>query len=290
MTADPLNEAFEANRKHLRQVAFRLLGSASDADDALQEAWMRVNRADATAVENLGGWLTTLVARVCLDLLRSKRSRREEPGATREGTVEPEADWLLADSLGPALLIVLEALSPAERVAFVLHDVFDLAFEEIAPIVGRSAAATRQLASRGRRRVRGGQAEADADLKRQRELVDAFFAASRSNDLQGLLAVLAPDVVLRADETALQVAASNKWGTGAGELGPELRGADAVANAFKGRAGGAKPALIDGAAGAVLAVHGEVRSAFAFTFEDGRITEIELVMAPAKLSQLSIVR
>ena len=202
-----LAEQFEANRTHLRAVAYRMLGSLSEADDAVQEAWLRLSRSDTSGVENLGGWLTTVVARVCLDMLRSRKSRREEPlGAhvpdpmvSREDGIDPEHEALLADSVGLALLVVLETLAPAERVAFVLHDMFDLPFDEIAPIVGRSPTAARQLASRARRRVQGAATVPDADLTRQREVVDAFLAASRGGDFDALLALLDPDVVLRAD-------------------------------------------------------------------------------------------
>src|SRR5829696_8183999 len=204
---DGLAERFEANRPHLRAVAYRMLGSISEADDAVQESWLRLSRSGTSGVENLGGWLTTVVARVCLDMLRSRRSRREEPLGvrvpepivSREGGIDPEHEALLADSVGLALLVVLETLTPAERLAFVLHDMFAVPFEEIAPIVGRSTAASRQLASRARRRVRGAATVPDADLNRQREVVDAFFAASREGDFDALVAMLDPDVVLRAD-------------------------------------------------------------------------------------------
>ena len=223
---DWLAERFEANRTHLRAVAYRMLGSLSEADDAVQEAWLRLSRSDTSGVENLGGWLTTVVARVCLDMLRSRKSRREEPlGAhvpepivSREDGIDPEHEALLADSVGLALLVVLETLAPAERLAFVLHDMFAVPFDEIAPIVGRSPAAARQLASRARRRVQGAATAPDADLTRQREVVDAFLAASRGGDFDALLAVLDPDVVLRADRAAVQAGASR-----------EVRGAAAVA-------------------------------------------------------------
>src|SRR5213594_938855 len=202
-----LVERFEENRSHLRAVAYRMLGSRTDADDALQEAWIRLSRADTSGVENLGGWLTTIVARVCLDMLRSRKSRREEPLDThvpepivsRGDGVDPENAALLANSVGLALLVVLETLAPAERLAFVLHDMFAVPFEEIAPIVGRTPAAARQLASRGRRRVQGASPNPDTDVRHQREIVDAFLAASRVGDFDALLAVLDPDVVFRAD-------------------------------------------------------------------------------------------
>ncbi|HEY6004237.1 MAG TPA: sigma-70 family RNA polymerase sigma factor [Anaeromyxobacter sp.] len=289
-----LAKRFEENRAHLRAVAYRMLGSWSEADDAVQEVWLRLNRSDAGEVENLGGWLTTVVARLCLDILRSRKSRREEPLPPHvpEPTVnsrdagEPEGELTLAGSIGPALLVVLETLAPAERVAFVLHDMFDIPFEEIASIVGRSPAAARQLASRARRRVRGAPVPG-SDVARQREVVGAFLAASRDGDFDALVAVLAPDVVLRADEVGVRAAAARKWG-GAPSLSSEIRGAPAVAETFRGRARGASPALIDGSAGAVWAVRGQPRAAFVFRVELGKITEIELVMDPARLSELDI--
>src|SRR5256885_11451483 len=211
---DWLVERFEAHRTHLRAVAYRMLGSATEADDAVQESWLRLSRTDTSDVDNLGGWLTTVVARVCLDMLRSRTARREEPLGTHlpDGTagpdhgLDPEQEALLADSMGPALLVVLETLAPAERLAFVLHDMFAMPFDEIAPIVGRSPDATRQLASRARRRVQGA-TMSDVDLTRQREVVDAFLAASRGGDFDALLAVLDPDVVVRADSAAVEAGA-----------------------------------------------------------------------------------
>src|SRR5436305_2614807 len=248
-----LAEQFEENRDHLRAVAYRMLGSASEADDAVQESWLHVSRSGTGDVRNLGGWLTTVVARVCLDMLRSRRSRREEPVGTdlpepvagRAAGTDPEHEALLADSVGPALLVVLDTLAPAERLAFVLHDMFAVPFDEIAPIVGRSPAAARQLASRARRRVQGPAAAPDADPGRQREVVDAFLAASRGGDFDALLALLDPDVVLRADGTAVRAGAPG-----------EARGAVAVAGTFSGRARVAQPALVDGMAGAVWAPGG----------------------------------
>jgi RNA polymerase sigma-70 factor (ECF subfamily) len=222
-------------------------------------------------------------------MLRSRKSRREDPLAAvtdAPGDGSPEADVALADAIGPALLIVLDTLPPAERVAFVLHDLFDLPFEEIAPIVDRTPAATRQLASRGRRRVRG--APAPAEVAERRELVSAFLAASRDGDFDRLVAVLSPDVVMRADEMAVRTAAERGWQRGAPELAPEVRGATLVANAFKGRARGASTALIDGEPGAVWAVGGQVRSAFVFLVEGGKITGIDLVMDPAHLAELDV--
>jgi RNA polymerase sigma-70 factor, ECF subfamily len=265
---DWLAERFEENRLHLRAVAYRMLGSRSEAGDAV-------------------GWLTTVVARVCLDLLRSRKSRREDPldahgpepipafaGTSREDGIGPEHEALLADSVGLALLVVLETLAPAERVAFVLHDMFDLPFEEIAPIVGRSPTAARQLASRARRRMKGAAPASDTDRARQREVVDAFLAASRSGDFDALLAVLDPDVVLRADGAAVQAGASK-----------EVRGAAAVAKTFSGRA---QPALVNGAAGAVWAPGGRPRVVFGFTITRGKIVAIDLVADPERLRRLDL--
>jgi RNA polymerase sigma factor (sigma-70 family) len=282
---DWLAERFEANRTHLRAVAYRMLGSLSEADDAVQEAWLRLSRADTSSVENLGGWLTTLVARVCLDMLRSRKSRREEPlGAhvpepivSREDGIDPEHAALLADSVGLALLVVLKTLAPAERVAFVLHDMFDLSFDGIAPIVGRSPTAARQLASRARRRVRGAATAPNPDRTRQREVVDAFLADSRDGDFDALLAVLDPDVVLRADGAAVRAGASK-----------EVRGAAAVADTFKGRARFAQPALVNGAVGLVWAPGGQPRVVFGLTITRGKIVEIDLVADPERLRQLDL--
>ncbi|OLC19298.1 MAG: RNA polymerase subunit sigma-70 [Chloroflexi bacterium 13_1_40CM_68_21] len=281
-----LAERFEANRSHLRKVAYRMLGSPTDAEDAVQEAWLRLSRSGTSGVENLGGWLTTVVARVCLDMLRSRKSRREEPFdarvpeplAAREDPIDPEHEALLADSIGLALLVVLETLAPAERVAFVLHDMFDLPFDEIAPIVGRSPTAARQLASRARRRVQGAAMVTEPDLARQRKVVDAFLAASRGGDFDALLAVLDPDVVLRADRAAVQ--------TGAQE---EVRGPEAVARTFAGRARAARPALVNGAAGLVWAQGGRPRVVFEFKITRGKIVGIELVADPERLRQLDLV-
>ncbi len=283
---DWLAEQFEANRTHLRAVAYRMLGSLSEADDAVQESWLHLSRSGTSGVENLGGWLTTVVARVCLDMLRSRRSRREEPVAAHlpdpvEGRVDgidPEHEALLADSVGPALLVVLEMLAPAERLAFVLHDLVAVPFDEIAPIVGRSPAAARQLASRARRRVQGAATVPDADLTRQREVVDAFLAASRGGDFDSLLTLLDPDVVLRADHAAEQLGASR-----------EVRGAPAVAGTFSGRARVAQLALVNGAAGAVLASGGRPRVVFGFTLTRGKIVEIHLVAELARLAELDLV-
>lgn len=240
-------------------------------------------------MQNLGGWLTTVVARVCLDMLRSRRSRGEELGVSldeRPSEANPEAELTLAESIGPALLIVLETLEPAERVAFVLHDLFDLSFEELALIVERTPAATRQLASRARRRVRGGSVP-EADVGRQREVVSAFLEAARGGDMARLMAILSPEVVLRADGLAVRVAAARQ-SRGAPSLAPEVRGSAQVAEAFKARAHGALLADIDGAAGAVWALGNRVRAAFLFTIEGGQVAQIELVMEPHRLSELDV--
>jgi RNA polymerase sigma-70 factor, ECF subfamily len=287
-----LAEEFEAHRGHLRGVAYRMLGAQSEAEDAVQEAWLRLSRADATAVRNLGGWLTTVVARVCLDTLRARKARREEafagdlaePIASDEDGPNREMD--LADSIGLAMLVVLETLSPAERVAFVLHDMFDLPFDEIAPIVGRSTAAARQLASRARRRVQGGTVP-DADRARQSEVVEAFLAASREGNFDALLAVLDPDVVLRADPIAVAASEARRE-QGAPVLAPEVRGAAAVARTFSGRAQAARLALVDGAVGLVWAPGGTPRAAFGFTIANGRVVAIDMVADPERLGRLNV--
>jgi RNA polymerase sigma factor (sigma-70 family) len=285
---DRLADRFEADRTHLRAVAYRMLGSVSEADDAVQEAWLRLSRSQGADVENLRAWLTTVVARVSLDMLRSRKSRREEPLGphlpdpivSRDDASDPEQAALLADSVGLALLVVLEKLGPAERLAFVLHDMFAVPFEEIAPIVGRSPAAARQLASRARRRVQGAAPEPDADLARQREVVDAFLAAARGGDFDALVALLDPDVVVRVDRGALRPAAAT-----------ELRGAAAVAEqARKGArlARFAQPALVNGAAGVVVATHGRPLAVVGFTVAGGRIVELDVLADPARLSELDL--
>jgi RNA polymerase sigma factor (sigma-70 family) len=285
---DWLAQRFEEHRRHLRAVAYRMLGSLGEADDAVQEAWLRLSRSDTSEVENLGGWLTTVVGRVCLDMLRSRRARREEPlGAhvpepivSREDSVDPEHQALLADSVGLALLVVLETLAPAERLAFVLHDMFGVPFDEIAPIVGRSPTAARQLASRARRRVRGQAPAPDPDLARQREVVDAFIAAAREGDFEALLAVLDPDVVLRADRGAAPAGASTV-----------IRGARAVAetaSSFASLSPFGQRALVNGAAGMVVAPGGRPFAVLGFTVRDGRIVEIDVLADPARLRQLDL--
>jgi RNA polymerase sigma-70 factor (ECF subfamily) len=280
---------FDESRAHLQAVAYRMLGSTSEAQDAVQEAWLKLSRANAREVANFGGWLTTIVARVCLDMLRTRRSRREQPldpaSDTRSGHGFEDC-VALADATGPALVVVLEMLEPAERVAFVLHDMFDLSFDEIAPIVDRTPTAARQLASRARRRVQGATAQ-PADMARQRELVDAFLAASRVGDFERLLAVLSPDVVLRADDLAVRTAAARQR-QGAPALAKKVHGASRVADVFKGRAAAAMPALVDAVPGAAWAVGGHVRAAFAFSFAAGKIARIDIIMNPEHLAELDV--
>src|ERR687883_1488213 len=283
-----LAERFEEQRGHLRAVAYRMLGSLPEADDALQDAWLRVSRAGADDVENLGGWMTTVVARVCLNMLRSRKRRREEPFEaglpdpviTPEGGLQPEEEALLADSVGLALLVVLDTLTPAERLAFVLHDMFDLPFEEIAPMVGRTPEAARQLASRARRRVKGARVpEPDPDLARQREVVDAFFVAARGGDFDALVALLDPDVVLRADFGAKRPAASRV-----------IHGAAAVAQqALKGALPAAhlRPALVNGAAGVVITVRGRPFAVMGFTIAAGKIVAIDAIADPERVRPIA---
>jgi len=288
MDREWLAARFEADRARLHSVAYRLLGSASEADDAVQEAWLRLSRADAARVENLSAWLTTAVARACLDMLRSRRSRREEPLAPEDESIpdgaDPEREAILTESVGLAMSAVLQRLSPAERVAFVLHDAFGVSFDEIAAVVGRSPAAARQLASRGRRRVQGASADGGArDVGRQREIVEAFFRASRAGDFQALLAVLDPDVVLRPDAEALRMGVRTGWLTQ-----PALRGAKAVAEQFSGQAQAAQPALIDGVPGAVWAAGGKARVVFSFTVRGGKVAAIELIADAERLGRMRI--
>lgn len=286
---DFLAAQFMANRPHLAAVAYRMLGSRSEADDAVQEAFLRLMRADTSDLANLRGWLTTVVARVCLDVLRSRRIRREAPiGPDAEAVpaeIAADHDAGIADAVGLGMLVVLEELRPAERVAFVLHDMFDVPFEDIATIVNRSPAAARQLASRGRRRVRGGQASVAADREQQRQVVAAFLAASRDGDFSALLALLAPEAVLRAD--AVAVAASRARAVAdALLLAPEIRGREAVAKAFKGRATAARVATIDGEAGLVFAPGGKPFAVFDFVVEEGRILEISVLVDRTRVAAL----
>lgn len=286
---DWLAEQFESERTRLQAVAYRMLGSPSEADDAVQDAWLRLSRSGGGDIDNFGGWLTTVVARVCLDVLRARKSRREEPleddaanGAlpARAQGADPEREAVMADSVGLAMLVVLETLTPAERVAFVLHDMFNVPFDEIAPIVGREPAAARQLASRARRRVRGAAKDEDADVSGQRRVVAAFLAASREGDFAALLSILDPEVVLRADATAVEAARTNV-AAGAPPFAPEIRGARAVAETFVGRARAAELALVGGTIGAMWAPGGTPRTAFAFRIAGGKIREL-LVIADGK--------
>ena len=280
-----LAQQFEANRGRLRGVAYRMLGSLSEADDAVQETWLRLGRADAASVNNLGGWLTTVVARICLDMLRSRKARREdaldssgpEPVANDDIEAVLEQESQLADSVGLALLVVLQTLAPAERIAFVLHDMFDLPFDEIAPVVGRSPTAARQLASRARRRVQGKAAEPDADRDAQRRVVDAFLTAARGGDMQGLLAALDPDIVVRSDAAARKLGAS-----------PEVHGAERVARFYLGKAQEARPALVDGEVGIVVAPRGRLFLALKLTFANNRIAGIDVVADPAQLRNIDV--
>jgi RNA polymerase sigma-70 factor (ECF subfamily) len=280
---DLRGEQFEEHRAHLRSVAYRMLGSLSEADDAVQEAWLRLDRSDTTEVENLRGWLTTVVARVSLDMLRARRARQEDAVGSwlpepvvrvdTSGANDPEDEALLADSIGVAMLVVLETLTPAERLAFVLHDMFGVSFEEIAPVVGRSPAAARQLASRGRRRVRGATPRTDPDLATQRRVVDAFLAASRAGDFQALLEVLDPDVVFRADNR------------------PPVVGAAAVARRVLARgarlAPFGRPAIVNGSAGVVVVVNGRPVAVVAFTVAAGRVVELDLITERGQLGRIA---
>jgi RNA polymerase sigma-70 factor, ECF subfamily len=277
---DWLVDRFEAHRAHLQAVAYRMLGSQGEADDAVQEAWFRLNRSDTTEIENLGGWLTTVVARVCLDMLRSRQSRREDPLEAHEieapgVVVDPEQQAVLSDSVGLALLVVLDTLSPAERLAFVLHDLFGVSFEEIAPVVDRTPEAARQLASRARRRVRGG--AVPEDRSRKRAIVDAFLAASREGDFEALVRLLDPDAAVRADAAVVAMGGD-----------AEVRGAVAVAEYFVGRARGARPALVDGGPALVWSQRGQPRVVFAFEITDGVISAIDLIADRDRLAAFEI--
>jgi len=284
---DRLAERFEAHRSHLHGIAYRMLGSPSEADDAVQEAWLRLSRADTDSIENLAGWLTRVVARVGLDMLRARTARREQslgiqvpdPIVNGQAESDPEQEALLADSVGLALLVVLDRLAPAERVAFVLHDLFAVPFEEIAPIVERSPTATKKLASRGRHRVHGTAPSLDTDRARQRQVADVFLAATRGGDIKALLAVLDPSVVRRADRAALPA-------------GPaELRGGQAVAEetrVFSRRARFARLALVDGTVGIVVAPRGRLGLAIGLTIKDDKITEIDVIADPPRLHQLDL--
>jgi RNA polymerase sigma-70 factor, ECF subfamily len=280
-------QLFESERDHLRAVAYRMLGSATEADDAVQETWLRLNRSDAGSIENLGGWLTTVIARVCLDMLRSRKSRREEsfesqltePVAESSPGTNPEHESLLADSVGVALLVVLDTLTPPERLAFVMHDMFDVSFDEIGSIIGRSPQAARQLASRARRRVRGADKVQHLDLNRQRKVVDSFLAALRAGDFEGLLAVLDPDVVVRVDVAGRPGAPT------------EVRGAVNWARgaiAFSRLVRSVQPALVNGSPGLVFAPRGRLSRVLTFKIEGERIVEFEVIANPDRLQQLDL--
>ncbi|MGH2364368.1 MAG: sigma-70 family RNA polymerase sigma factor [Chloroflexota bacterium] len=294
MDGDWLAKQFEENRGHLQAVAWRMLGSAAEADDAVQEAWLRFSGANTSQVENLGAWLTTVVARVCLDMLRSRNSRREDPfdehfpDAVASGAagVDPEHEAILADSVGPALLVVLEVLSPAERVAFVLHDVFAVPFDEIGTIVGRTPDAARQLASRARRRVQGATTADQPDTARQQRIVNAFLAAARSGDFEALLNLLDPNVVLRADSAAVAMGARSEHGRRL--AGGSIRGAQAVVEQVAGGARILRPAIIGGVPGLAWTQAGRPRVAFHFTFAGEKIVRIDLVADPETLSQMNV--
>jgi RNA polymerase sigma-70 factor (ECF subfamily) len=290
-----LTERFEENRPRLRGVAYRVLGSLSEAEDAVQEAWLRLNRIDAATVENLGGWLTTVVSRVCLDMLRSRKSRREEPigaqvtepSVVRGEGSDPEGEAVLADSVGVALLVVLDMLTPAERLAFVLHDLFGMPFDEIGSIVGRSPAAAKQLASRARRRVRGSPAPSDAGRARQREVVEAFLRAVRAGDLEALLAVLDPDAIVRIDGAARIAAGA----ADAADTAREIRGASTWAKQMIALSRGLRfvqPALINGSVGLILAPRGKLSRVLTFTFANAKVTRVEVIGDPARLRELDI--
>jgi RNA polymerase sigma-70 factor, ECF subfamily len=281
----PLGDQFEASRTRLKGIAYRMLGSRAEAEDAVQEAWLRLSRTDAGEIGNLGGWLNTVVARICLDMLRSRKTRGEEvledepaaaPGAPSP-PANPEQEMLLADSVGVAMMVVLEKLQPAERVAFVLHDMFDMSFDEIAQVVGRTPDAARQLASRARRRVQGADSPPDVRREENRKVIEAFLIASRSGDMTALLAVLDPDIVVRADAFASR-----------GLGGVEIRGSDKVAALFKGRAQNARAALLDGEAGIVIAPQGRIVLAARFRIEGGRIVEMSGIADPAQLAAIEV--
>lgn len=278
-----LADQFEANRAHLKAVAYRMLGSRAEADDAVQEAWLRLSRSDGDEIANIGGWLRTVVARICLDMLRSKKTRREDPFdlpvhetiADTAASADPERETLVADSVGIALLVVLDQLGPAERVAFVLHDMFDIPFDEIAPVIGRTSEATRQLASRARRRVQGKSDVPAADVERRKTMVNAFLAASREGNFEALLSLLHPDAAFVLDATALRI----------GDTG-ERRGAQAVAAAFNGRAHGAQGAFIDGGFGFIVHIQGQLRVAVLVEFDGDTISRIEAIADPEHLQRL----
>ncbi len=275
-----LAERFEADRARLTAVAYRLLGSAAEADDAVQEAWLRLSRSDADDIDNLTAWLTTVVGRICLDMLRSRRTRSEAPleaTGSLEADDDPEREAMLADSVGLALLVVLDTLNPAERLSFVLHDMFAVPFEDIAPIVGRTPEATRQLASRARRRVQG-EPLPEADVARQKEVVGAFLAASRAGEFEALLSLLDPDVMMRADAVAAGMGGSS-----------QTRGASAVASFFNGRAQAARPVLIGGVPGLGVFLRDKLTIVLVFTVDGGTVTDIEAIADPATIAELGVL-
>lgn len=287
---DRLAATFEINRPRLQAMAYRMLGSLTEAEDAVQETWIRLDRYDGDRIDNLDGWLTTVVSRICLGVLRTRRNRREEPLSADHAPPDgsgPEEEAILADAMGPALLLILDTLTPAERLAFVLHDLFAVSFDEVAPIVGRSAPAARQLASRARRRVQQTAPALPVDRRRQQQIVDAFLAASREGSYEALVSLLDPDAVLRADRAAVEMATANR-SRGAPLLAAEVRGADGVAAALVGRAAAARPALIESVPGAVWAPGGRPRAAFAFRVNGDTITAIEIIADPGAVAALDI--
>lgn len=288
---DWLTNHFEATRKRLQAVAYRMLGSRSEAEDAVQEAWIRLNRSDSESIDNPGGWLTTVVSRVCLDMLRSRKAAREDSleemlDLPEDGAGDLEEKLIIADTIGPALLLVLDKLTAAERIVFVLHDLFDVSFTDIAPIIERTEMATRQIASRARRQVRGASIP-NKDVARQQEVVAAFMQASRQGDFEALIRLLHPDVVLRADETAIKVSTANK-ARGAPQFAAEIIGAKSVADTLNGSAQGAQLSLVNGLAGATWGMNGKTVVAFCFAVEDGKITAIDIVMDKQAIDNLDI--
>lgn len=289
---DDVLARFDAERSRLHRVAYRMLGARSEAEDAVQEAWIRLSRSDSDGIDNFAGWLTTVVARICLDMLRARKAAREDSieelmdDFPDDSEKQIEKELFIADALGPALLLVLDTLTPAERIAFVLHDLFGVTFDDIAPIIDRTELAARQLASRARRRVRGADLPGK-DAQRQQDVVAAFMLASRQGDFEALIRVLHPDVVLRADETAIKVSSANK-ARGAPQFMREIAGAAAVANTLKGSAQGAQLSIINGLAGASWGMNGKTMVAFCFVVDDGKITAIDIVMDKHAIDDLNI--
>lgn len=286
---DWLTKSFEESRQHLEAVAYKMLGSKNDAEDAVQEAWLRLNKTQSDQIENLAGWLTTVVARICLDTLRSRKSKREtslEQEPIKAEEPNQETDLLVADSVGPALLVVLDTLSPTERTSFVLHDIFEVPFEEVAKVIDRTEVATRQLASRARRRIKG-QSVSTEDPDRQKEVVEAFLTASRDGNFSALMNLLHPDIVLRADDEAIKISSANK-AKGAPQFEREIRDANHIASLFKGKATAARLALINGEVGTSFAIDGKPVVTFCFTVEGGKITKIDVIMNRKQLNQSEI--